>query len=183
MRFFVNKKSGFSSRDKLIVIYDKDGNIFYYKDNVTGLIKFNLPIGEYLTNNNLNKIDPVNYPYFNLPNFKLRRRKNTDLKESFEPNKNKASVDINNRIAIYDNSFKNAYKVCFDFVKCHEKGHFYFHDEGQKSEQECDMFAYNCLINHGYNPSQIVYAQKNTLSNSPDAQKRKNILFNHANKK
>lgn len=180
MKFFVNKKSGFSSKDKLIVVYDQNGDIFYFKHNNVGLQTFNLPIGEYQTNNNLSARKPLDYRLFKLPY--RRKVRNINLVEHFAENPNKASVDTGKNIAIYDNSFKDGQKVCFDFVKCHELGHFYFFDEGQKSEQQCDMFAYNMLIEYGYNPSQIIYAQKNTLSNNLDAQNRKNILYNHAKK-
>ncbi len=182
MRFFVNKKSGFKTTDKLLIINDSNNNIFYYKENQNGVLNFNLPIGEYLTNNSIQKSNIVNYKTYYLPRGKFVRRKERVFKVYFCENKHKCSIDMDTLEIFFDNSFKQKPKVVIDYILGHERGHLFYNGNGETSEQLCDMFSYNSLIDMGYNPSQIYYAQKNSLSNAPDAITRKNIIFNQAKK-
>ena len=179
MRFFVNKKSGFKTFDKLLIVNDNSGNIFYYKENNGNEINFNLPIGEYSTNNKIfhNKI--VDYKKYRLPRGKRLKRVPNKMNYLFENNPNKASIDTSTNTVYLDHSFKYSPKVKIEFVLGHEEGHYFYFGNGEISEQLCDFYSYNKLIDLGYNPSQIFYAQKFTLGDSKPSQCRKKLLFNH----
>ena len=60
-----------------------------------------------------------------------------------------------------------------DYIKFHELGHYFYSGEGNKSEILCDLFAKNCMLKCGYNPSQVRWAQNGTLSNMISSKIRK----------
>jgi hypothetical protein len=184
MRFFVNKKSGFISKDKNIVINDINGNIFYFKLNNEGkIIYFNLPEGEYTTNNNLQKVtEPRKFKIKILPSPNRPKKLPKEFKIFFTENPNKCSVDNVNHIIYFDNSFKDAPQFVMDYIKLHELGHYFYSGQGQLSEKNCDQFAYNEMIKLGYNPSQVVAAINYSLSDRKEAVKRKNNLYTQAKK-
>lgn len=183
MRIFLDKKSGFTTTDKLVVVNDARGQIFYYKENTDGLLHFNLPEGEYTHDNNLTPAKPRNYQLKWLPKGnRIKPLPPNGFTIVFEENPNKCSVDSDTHTIYFDNSFKTAPQPIIDFIKAHELGHYFYSGQGQRSERLCDLFAYNTLLDYGYNPSQIWHAQKISLSDSEKAQVRKNEIYQQANK-
>jgi len=77
----------------------------------------------------------------------------------------------------FDNQFKNEKTFIKDFVLNHELGHYRYLNEGQKSELNADAYAYNKMIEIGYNPSQIAVANFYVLSNKKSSLERKKEIY------
>lgn len=182
MRFFVDQKSGFLTNDKNIVINDELGNIFYFKLNNEGKwIYFNLPEGEYTTNNNILKAKaPREFKLKQLPKPNRPKKLPENFRVVFTENPNKCSVDNVNHVIYFDNSFKDAPKFVMDYIKLHELGHYFYSGQGQLSEKNCDHFSFNEMIKLGYNPSQVIAGINYSLSDRKEAVKRKNNLYTKA---
>lgn len=169
----LTKKTGFKSKDKLIEIYDSNNLPFYVKKNERPEIYFNLPKGTYITRNNLIETKPRVYK---LPKLK----KPNDLSKIpvkfevvFTNNPHKCSVNLKDGIIYFDNSFRTMPKPLIDFVKFHELGHYFYRGQGNDSEKNCDLFSGSVMLAIGYNPSQIIWAQRSTLSEQKKAMDRK----------
>lgn len=173
--FKVDKKSGFQSFDKnLLIIDSNDGIPFYFRPNENQNQKFNLPVGDYETQNKIYKLKkPI---FYSLPKMKTRynfQKYPTKLKIFFGYNPNKCTVDLDNHTILFDESFRNEPRFVIDFIKFHELGHFRYSGKGLQSEKDCDNFACLCMLIVGYNPSQIRTANEISLGNHLDANKRK----------
>lgn len=178
-RFTVKTKSGFKSFDTVVKIYDKNGILFYCKDNKQGLLHFNLPKGEYLTYNNLMPSKLRVYKLPKLPKANNVKTLPNDFKIIFAENPNKCSVDNKNHIIIFDNSFKKQPIPVIDYILFHELGHYLYSEQGNKSEINCDLFAMKKMLEIGYNPSQILWVQSGTLSDNKSTLERKNKIHTH----
>lgn len=178
-KFTVKTRSGFKSFDTIVKIYDKSGILFYCKENKEGLLHFNLPIGEYLTYNDLipSKLRVYKLPKLPKPN-NVKTLPN-DFKIIFANNPNKCSVDNKNHVIIFDNSFKKQPIPVLDYILFHELGHYFYSNEGNKSEINCDLFAMKKMLEIGYNPSQIHWVQYGTLSDNKDTIERKEKIYNN----
>jgi hypothetical protein len=171
--FKVSQKSGFYSFDPVVKIYDNNGKLFYLKENKKGKLYFNLPTGVYKTFNTLSKQQPRKYKETKLPKANNPKQLPSRFKIVYCRNPNKCSVDNNKHIIYFDHSFKNVPLPVKDYIKFHELGHYFYSGEGNKSEILCDLFAKNCMLKCGYNPSQIRWAQSGTLSNHKTSKQRK----------
>ena len=166
--------------ERELIILDKNKIPFYYRNNLKGKYKFNLPLGTYYTNNTLLVLNnPVFYTTPKLkPSYHFRPFPKK-FKIIYENNPNKCSVDLNRHVIIFDNSFKKSPRFIKDFIKFHELGHYKYTGRGQESEKDCDNFSSYCMIKVGYNPSQISVANKYTLGNEFLSIDRKENNFNY----
>lgn len=172
-KFKVNEKTGFYCFDAIVKIYDDRGILFYFKENKDGKIYFNLPKGVYSTFNTLSKKAPRSYNLTKLPTANDKKELPKKFKIVYCENPHKCSVDNNRHIIYFDNSFKNMPLPIKDYIKFHELGHYFYSGQGNRSEILCDLFAKNCMLKIGYNPSQVRWAQSGTLSDSKTSLERK----------
>lgn len=179
MTFSCSKKTGFVCYDKLIEIYDSNRIPFYVKKNNVGKLHFNLPKGEYVTRNNIQKAEFRKYKLPRIEEGNSKTKLPKQFKVVFCNNPHKCSVDLKNGIIYFDNIFKTYPRPLIDFVKFHELGHYYYKGEGNASEKKCDLFAACIMLCVGYNPSQIAWAQQSTLSEQIHAKQRKNFVYNN----
>lgn len=182
IKFKVSKKQGFCSFDAIIKIYDSRNVLFYFKENRKGKICFNLPKGIYSTYNNLHNTSVRKYKLSKLPKSKNPKKLPENFEIKYIDNPHKCSVDNVKHIIYFDKSFKNMPLPVKDYVKFHELGHYFYTGEGNKSEILCDLFAKNCMLMCGYNPSQVRWAQSGTLSDSDTSIERKNKVNNNLKK-
>lgn len=79
----------------------------------------------------------------------------------------KATINTKTGVILLDYSFYCKLNQCQkDFVILHEMGHFFY-----DGEKECDSFAFNKLLEYGYNPSSI-FICKDVLT---DGNRHKNM--------
>lgn len=178
-KFIVKNKTGFYCFDAIVKIYDNRGILFYFKENKNGKIYFNLPTGVYSTFNSLSK---KTFRVYNLSKLPTANNKK-DLPKTFKiiycENPHKCSVDNDKHIIYFDYSFKDMPLPVKDYIKFHELGHYFYSGQGNRSEILCDLFAKNCMLKIGYNPSQIRWAQSGTLTNSKTSLERKEKVNNN----
>jgi hypothetical protein len=177
MFFEVLEKSGFITTDKRIEVFDAFMKPFFIENNNKKIFYFNLPKGKYFSKNNLKKAsEPRLYSLQNLPDANDFKRLPKTFKIFYIENPNKCTVDVERNIIYFDYSFRDKPEPFLVYIKLHELGHYFYSGEENKSEIFCDWFAYNQMINLGYNPTQIYKAILLTLSDRPDAQIRKNFI-------
>lgn len=157
--FKLTQKGGFSSFGPVAVFYP-DGTPFYVFPRKEA-VNFNLPPGNYKTGQGtvLKKLSrPLEY------NFPTRRTRERFMKLPsavqvvFGENPNKASIFLDKAIVLIDNQFKNADPFTLDFILYHEIGHYYY-----KTEEFCDEYAQERMLQKGYNLSQVRHASFNAL--------------------
>lgn len=153
-----------------VVILDQRGKPFYDTRNLNHRVwEFNLPAGNYqVAAGKISKrVSPVSFSKMALPEPERSKRGNPEHFDIlFAENPNKCTVDWLNRRIIYDNSFREAELPVIVLIYYHECGHRYY-----KTEEYCDAYAYNCMIDQGYNPSQIGIGFVNSLSERADDRK------------
>lgn len=184
----LNKKTGFKIKEpfKPVIIRDERGILFYSTEELIPRAEnFNLPRGTYFVDSGSFVSTPlVRYNLIKLPAAQRWFYPSvTNFPVRFVNNPNKCSIDWDNKVILFDHSFKEKPLPVIDFILSHEIGHKYY--PGQKivdgkldNEGECyaDWFAANRMLKKGYNPSQIGYAQLESLSEKQ--RKRKNLLIN-----
>jgi len=163
-RIVTDQKTGFadvSNGRKPITIYDFRGNLFYTTLGLDKEIKkFNLPAGEYFTDNKLQILPrplKVKIPKLPKPERKNLSPENFDV--YFSDNPNKCTIDWRNKSITYDNEFYNAELADCFFILYHEFGHKLY-----STEKYADLYAARQMLLKGYNPSQIGIAILNSLS-------------------
>jgi hypothetical protein len=170
--FSLDKKTGFKS--SLPVTITKAGRAFYsYSPEKGKEVHFNLPAGKfYRSSVDLKECKPYEY------NFKATRKVERSnlivpetLKVKFAPNPNKATIYLDKGEIVIDSSFKDAGEVVLKHILYHEKGHFLY-----KTEEYCDEYAMERLLEEGYNKSQIEEAARKTFP--PDHPRLKNCVHN-----
>lgn len=175
-RLIVDKKTGFrNSTGKPIIIYDQRGKPFYDTRELDHVVwQFNLPKGEfYLYEGKIVKMPmPVDYPLLPLPKPERNKR---GIPEHFDvyfaDNPHKATVFWDLKAMLFDNKLKDVSLPALVTIYQHECGHKYY-----ETEEFCDRYAYNKMIEAGYNPSQVATGFVNTLSEKQLP--RKNALVN-----
>lgn len=181
MKFQVDTKTGFSTTDKELLIYDKSMIPFYFISGIKNLFRFNLPLGTYYTENKITQLDkPCYYSSPKVPEkyfFDINYPEN--FKIIYRDNPNKCSVDLEKATIIFDTSYKKEPRFVRDFIKFHELGHFDYTGKGDQSERDCDLFAGNCMLKIGYNPTQIAAAQKYSLGQGGCSDMRKKSVANY----
>jgi hypothetical protein len=167
-------KTGFTVKDVNVpvVIRDNRGLLFYSTEELVPRTKeFNLPAGKYIVDSGsfTAKPFPVNYKKISLPFAeRLFRPSPGKFAIKFAGNPHKCTIDWDNKVITFDNSFKEKPLPVVDFIYSHEMGHKYF-----TQDKFADWFAYNRMLKMGYNPYQIGYAQLQSLQNP----ERKELLI------
>lgn len=172
-RIILSRKTGYDvlTPERPINIRDKNGRIFYSTESmVPNVRKFNLPSniplfiesGHFKTSEN-----PVNYRLEKLPKKQRYFKQNPSrFKVIFSDNPNTCSILWNKKEIVFDKSLKEKTIPDNTFILYHEFGHQYYNDE-----HLADLFAFNSMLNRGYNPSQILQAPYNTLSDNNNYRK------------
>lgn len=172
MFFELEKVTGFFCRAPFVEVKDANtGRTFYYFENLNeDRITFNLPAGEYTTQNDIFKLErPLKYV---CPPLKMRvlfLREPKDMKIEVGDNPNKCSVWLEEGRILLDHQFVKRELPFLVFILNHERGHYRY-----RSEEDCDTFAASEMLKIGYNPSQCYYA--NALCLSKGSEKRKEVL-------
>lgn len=144
-------------------IYDERGNLFYIQSK--RYKKWNLPQGNYFSYGKFNKLNnPVKFSTKPLPQFekdgKIDLPYELTFTETLNSEKTLAYIILNGNVdeIFIDNSVRDYPIFVQEFIFYHELGHRLY-----ETEKYCDWFAFNKLIELGYNPSQIRYAAHLTL--------------------
>lgn len=157
--FNLEKKQGFKTSSP-VKIY-KAGELFYsYKPEKGQTVHFNLPKGKmYSSSTDLEMCEPYEYNFkgsrqierqnFIIPEF---------LKVKFGKNPNKATIFLDKGEILIDSKYKNSGEVVLKHILYHEKAHFLY-----STEEFCDEYAMEKLLEEGYNKSQIEEAAKATF--------------------
>jgi hypothetical protein len=178
-KLVVNKKTGLRIKDvyKPVIIRDDRMIIFYSTESMLPDCNvFNLPKGTYFVESgNFESLpSPIPFTLIKLPTgnrFFYPNAGNFPIK--IVKNPNKCSIDWERKVILLDESFREKSWPIIDFILSHEIGHKYYGDKPD-SEINADLFAANRMIKKGYNPSQIAYAQLDSLSGRQ--LERKNVL-------
>lgn len=157
--FNVKEKSGFKAAGK-VCIYE-NGRIFYGMRKPGEEILFNLPPGYYSTEW---AIEPLTRPVkVKFPTRRKRERFNIEPPKNvvvqYGDNPNKATIRLESGEILIDNSFKEAPELVRKFIMYHEIGHYYY-----KTEEFCDEYAQERLLDDGYNLSQVHNATAKSLN-------------------
>ena len=173
MQLQLNKPTRFKGSDITVLRLkdqtDQQGTLFY-KTLKEANVFFNLPPGFYEINGLFEELKPYRYYYFNLP----QPEKNVKLKPliiRLTKNLNKASIDINTGVIIFDRDYFNRNPTYSLFILFHEIAHNYYFNEYYS-----DLFALNCMLKEGFNFSQVYISVLNTLSNEARKRFLKNVL-------
>ena len=175
MIFRVEKKSGFISEDVPLCIYDERGIIFYRR-NKFGEKKFNLPIGTYQTRNKIYLLEtPVTYiaPKMQKPekNFDMRTDLNVNVIENYSE---KANINVGEGIINMRAEAFRLPKPVWVKMFFHEIGHHLFY-----TEKLCDQFADLCMLQMGFNPSQLIIGTLCSLKKTKGNLER--VMYNFNN--
>lgn len=170
---FVSKISGFFSCDNEILIYSllPRKKPFYFKKNPDKKkVFFNLPKGDFFTENKIFATKKINYKTPILPKPERRTIPPKYLTIFVGENPNKCSINRHNGKILIDDRLLFMPLPFIHFILFHELGHYFY-----KTEFKADIFAANEMFKIGYNSSQIMYAQYLLLSDYQ--RKRKRILL------
>jgi hypothetical protein len=175
-KLVLNKKTGFNvlPHSSDIVIRDSRGIIFYDTRPLEKKVKkFNLPKGIYFIESGAFReaLFPVFYNLAKLPKPERNYPNPFNYDVMFANNPHKCTIDWNNKVITFDNSFKEKPLYVVNFILFHEFAHKLY-----STEKNADLLAANYMLKRGYNPSQIGNAPLYSLS---DAQyERKSNIIN-----
>jgi hypothetical protein len=172
----LKKKTGFRVNNPMhpVIIRDFRGTLFYSTEPLLPRVKeFNLPAGTYFIDSGYisEMKNPVKYKKVPLPFPERFLPAPTDYDVVFGDNPNKCTIFWNEGVILFDNSFREKPLPQLYFILYHEHGHARY-----KTEKFADLFAVNCMLDKGFNISQIGSAPVETLSDRADH--RKNIVVN-----
>lgn len=158
-------KTGFRTKNHF-EIYDVNGNLFYSSDFTNKIangetLYFNLPLGDYTFNGQLEKLQtPVKYRKIDLP-YPERFIPRGDYDIQFGDNPNKCTIYYDEELILFDNMFKSAPLYIIAGIYLHEMGHHYY-----ESEELADLYMVKMMLKEGYNPSQIGYLPLMSLTHN-----------------
>jgi len=164
--------TGFDVIDKTKPVIIRDGNykLFYSTEDLTPKVtKFNLPKGMYFFDTKNFRESKTVKKYKKLPTPSRERFKYKlpiDFNVVFGANANKCSILWDKKTIIFDKSCKEYSLSELYFIFYHEFGHTFY-----TTEQYCDLYSYNKMIEKGFNPSQIARAQIFSLSERQEKRK------------
>jgi len=176
----LTKKTGFKVLEPStpINIRDYRGIMFYSTESILPVYTFNLPSGKYLVDSGsfIPMSNPVSFKLESLPMPETALPQSIqDFKIVFAENPNKCSIFWREKLIVFDTSFEDRSLPELYFIYFHEMGHSKYGFNRlytmKQAEAFCDMFASNAMLRMGFNPSQIMAAPKNTLSNRQDYRK------------
>jgi hypothetical protein len=154
MRYSFTEKTGIKTTHQGVTICDLFG-LEVFTNVGSGAAVVNCPAGTWDIFGDFTEVEPVNYRPNGCEYPKKQRNVTRKINTFFEPNKNKATINLKNGSIKIDLHFwmplNQAQK---DFVLLHEYGHFYY-----DSEPDCDYFAAEKMLEMGYNPSTISVAK------------------------
>ncbi len=185
----VTRKTGFLVTDKSvpISILDFRGISFYRPGMVVD--SFNLPTGKYIIDSGAftPMINPVKFKLESLPMAETAfAQPPVDFKIFFDDNRNKCSIFWKEKMIVFDRSFADKPLPELYFIYLHEFGHAKYGYKRlytmKQAEAFCDMYASNEMLRMGFNPSQIMAAPRNTLSDRQEYRKNyvEDTLLNNA---
>lgn len=178
----VGEKSGFLSQSPVVEII-KDGLPFYKMERKARFIMFNMPIGDYeVVQGILTKRNIIDYPLIPLPPPDANSHLPKKIVVKYIDNPHKCSVDISDSVTMkvfFDNQFKHYPEFVCDWIMGHEMAHYKYHGHGAESEQACDLYSCNIMLEMGLNPSQIQAAIDCALSNALISEHRKELIYEH----
>lgn len=174
----IDKVTGFKITDpfKPVVIRDFRGTRFYSTESMLPRVKkFNLPPGTYFVDSGyFQKLPfPVRYNLIRLPFPQRLLPAPKSFTIMFGRNPNKCTIFWDEKVILFDDSFREKPLPELNFIKYHEFGHAKY-----KDEHLADIYAANSMLRNGYNISQTGMAPLQSLSDSADALKRKSIVVN-----
>lgn len=175
-RLTLGIKTGFTVNDpyKPIIIRDSRGLLFYDTESLLPKVNyFNMPAGSYWVEKGWfsETVLPRVYPLTVLPEPERVFEDPTKFEIVFDTNPHKCSIFWDEKVIVFDKSFASKTEPEIYFVLFHEYGHQLY-----ETEKFADLFAANKMKITGFNPSQIGWAQNNSLSDSQDL--RKDFLTN-----
>lgn len=172
-RLLLDRKTGFRNvSGNPIEITDRCGRPFYNTSGLENRIwTFNLPPGEYYVKRG--KIQampqPVSYELTPLPPPERTKRANPEYFHiQTADNPRLCTVDWNNKTITFDTKLCELPTPCLIFILFHEYGHRYY-----QTEEYCDIYASNRMLESGYNPEQIAAAHIEALSSKQVDRKSK----------
>lgn len=168
----IDTLSGFNCADEEILIYTVNPRLkpFYFKKNpYCEKVIFNLPIGIYETENAVSRVKPLVYYPPKLPQPERRTIPPKKLTIFVGENPNKCSINRHNGKILIDDRLTFMPLPFIHFILFHELGHYFY-----KSEYKADIYAAAEMLNIGYNPTQVMYAQYLMLS---DHQRRRKAIL------
>lgn len=166
INFPVTSKSGFIALTD-VVICGSDGKFFHAASPGQ---KFNMPKGNYFLSGKVNNLPaPLNSDIAFYP-FERDDRQWNEYKIFVCNNPNKASVIFASGIAFIflDHSIAELPSPCVQYAIEHELAHAHYKQKkGEKAEEvenRCDCYAEHKMLQDGYNPSQLKFANNQLLS-------------------
>ena len=176
MELILERVTGFESRDNTIKVCGENGRTLYYFQNpLQKRVTFNLPQGNWNTESELRELKrSLKYVCPKLPP-PTKKPIVKSLSYEVGNNPNKCSIDTKTGKVLIDKSIAKKDIPFLTFVLFHENGHF-FYTGGGEGENFCDIWAGKKMLERGYNPSQIYFAQEFCLSEK--SIDRKDYLYN-----
>ena len=160
-----------------VKIFDADGKPFYQFESSKQFV-FNLPAGVfYVEKGNIKRIPFKQRKFIKLPKRERFLKVPKTIKIIKRNNPMKAVIYKKEGLIYLDPKIFELPRFCFDFIKYHELGHYYY-----STERFCDLFAAAKMLHKGYNPSQI-YAAIEYLNEgsetTPEMKERIDYIFKH----
>lgn len=167
MQFSIDKKTGFHTSGKIVIL--SHSLPFYVSTKET---IFNLPKGNYeVVEGDIHELEkPLIYCVPKLAPPTRNAPTPNNLQIIVEDNPHKCTFDLNKGIVKIDPSIIEKGKAFLAFIFGHEIGHLNYQGSRQDAngELKCDKFSAKMLIDEGYNPSQLYFAQNLCLTHSPE---------------
>lgn len=174
----VSKITGYKITDpyKPVVIRDFRGVLFYSTESLLPKVKeFNLPPGTYFVDSGY--FVPMQFPvWYNLVKLPFPQRllpAPKDFTVCFGYNPNKCTIFWDDKVILFDDSFREKPLPEIYFIKYHEFGHAKY-----KDEYLADLYAANSMLKNGFNIWQTGMAPIESLSDQESAMRRKSIIVN-----
>lgn len=161
-----------------INIRDDRGILFYSTESILPVYTFNLPPGKYMVDSGVFKhmSAPVKFNLQSLPMAETALPQSIqDFQIKFAPNTSKCTIYWKEKLIVFDTSFEDAPLPQLYFIYFHEMGHSRYGFNRlytmKQSEAFCDQYASNAMLRMGFNPSQIIAAPQQALSNKQNYRK------------
>jgi hypothetical protein len=135
-------------------------------------MQFNLPKGNYITDNNLQVLSsPVKYSVPSLPSPEKNIQPPADIEIVWMDNPNKCSILLNTGLIVCSPYIKSKSRAEQMFIIYHELGHYLY-----STEKYCDLYATKRMIEEGFNPSQCVFSVNGCLTHDKSIERKDNVL-------
>ena len=181
MKLILKHKTTLQTPDGVILINDRSGYCYSFKNETGEPHIFNLPRGTYYTKNKVVKCKRVLIYDLAISLPEGYRKLPKKLTYEYAVNKHKCSVYPDKGLIVFDNSFKKIPRFIKQYIVFHELGHYFYFGNKGISEAKCDTFANLCMYIIGYNPTQCYIANQWSLSNAQCDRKNINHLINRKN--